>query len=103
VRSAKVVLPILLIAAGACGRTKPAPIPVAHADARFDFRPTAWEAYPREEAPKKHVVEDLLCAGTCDPLCRSLDPRDAAKCALDLVYADDADARDLARELFDLT
>lgn len=74
-----------------------------HADARFDFRPTAWEAYPREEAPKRHVVEDLLCSGTCDPFCRSLDARDAAKCALDLVYADDADARDLARELFELT
>jgi hypothetical protein len=95
------VLALVLVAA--CSRPKPVPSLARGADARFDFRPTAWEAYPPEEAPKRHVVEDLLCAGTCDPLCSSLVPRDAARCALDLVYAEDADARDLARGLFDLT
>jgi hypothetical protein len=102
VRAPFVVL-ITVISLG-CSRAKPAPAPAANADARFDFRPTAWEAYPPEESPKKHVLEDLLCGGTCDALCRSLvDGRDAAKCALDLVYADDSDARDLAHELFALT
>lgn len=89
--------------AAACSRPKPEPARAVNADARFDFRPTAWEAFPGEEQPKRHVVEDLLCSGACDPICRSLEPRDAARCALDLAYESDADARDLARELFQLT
>lgn len=95
------VLALVLVAG--CNRPKPSPAGVVHADARFDFRPTAWEAFPGEEAPKKHVLEDLLCDGSCDALCRSLEPREAARCLLDLAYAEDADARDLARELFELT
>ena len=91
------------LALAACSRPKPSPAGLARANARFDFRPTAWEAYPPEEAPKKHLVQELLCAGACDPLCGSLDPRDSARCALDFVYAEDTDARDVARELFELT
>src|SRR5690606_28310005 len=72
-------------------------------DARFDFRPTPWETFPGEEEPKRHVVEDLLCPGTCDPLCQSLEPREAALCALDLAYSDDAEARSFAKELFERT
>jgi hypothetical protein len=103
-RAPSVVLSFLIVLlVGACSRPKPVPTPAPSADARFDFRPTAWEAYPPEEAPKRHVVENLLCSGTCDPICGALDPRDAAICALDLIYADDAEARALARELFAFT
>ena len=94
----------LALALAGCSRPKPSPAGMApRPDARFDFRPTAWEAYPPEEAPKKHVVQDLLCSGACDPLCGSLEARDSARCALDLIYAEDTDARDIARDLFALT
>lgn len=102
-RAPSVLALVFLGLVPACSRPKPTPAPANHSDARFDFRPTAWEAFPPEEAPKKHVVEDLLCAGSCDRLCASLEPRDAARCALDLAYADDADARAIARDLFEST
>jgi hypothetical protein len=99
-----VVIPALLLLLAACVRPRLASTAATKPpDARFDFRPTAWEAYPEEEAPKKRVVEDLLCSGSCDASCGSLDARDAARCALDRVYADDSEARDLARELFELS
>lgn len=94
---------LALVATAGCARPKASPAGVVRSDARFDFRPTAWEVFPGEEAPRKTVVEELLCEGSCDALCRSLEPREAARCALDLAYADDQDARDLARELFETT
>lgn len=77
-------------------------------DARTDFRPTAWETFsPAVEAPRRRVVQDLLCAATrpdvCEGSCLSLAPHDAAHCALDLAYADDEEARALARDLLTLT
>lgn len=97
------------LACGAVKRTTAARRVSAHGgDARTDFRPTAWEAFsPAVEAPRRRVVQSLLCAATkpeaCEGSCMSLAPHDAAHCALDLAYADDPDARVLARDLLELT
>lgn len=115
VRSKIVVVAIslaLAVTSLACGAAKRSAtarrVSADGGDARTDFRPTAWEAFsPAVEAPRRRVVQQLLCAATkpdvCEGSCLSRAPHDAAHCAVDLAYAEDEEARALARELLTLT
>jgi hypothetical protein len=101
---------LLAVFAASCGTKRTAGVrrPSVTMDARHDFRPTAWEVSSEHaDVPAPHVVRELLCAAAetavCEESCLALPPHEAAACALDLAYSEDADARAVAHELLALT